>query len=180
MAPGFLSKLVKPSGSHSRNSSAQSSPQSPSSSSRNPSISISSTASSKSASGEGRQRQGNGNGSAAASHGAGGYESSDSGPNVTVVPPSPSVSGSSIPLPDPQSSPARASRELAPADNAESARRRIQSLPASALTAPTPSALPRIKRNGRETWMDAPAYPRSTPGLAARSLGGCSAMEPSA
>ena len=111
MAPGFLSKLVKPSGSHSRNSSAQSSPQSPASASRNPSISISSVSSAKNS----EERAGVGASAASRKQLAASIDSADDGgPNVTVIPPSPSLSGSSIPIPHP--SPTVRQCELAPED----------------------------------------------------------------
>ncbi|KAI0801389.1 hypothetical protein C8Q74DRAFT_487862 [Fomes fomentarius] len=132
MAPGFFSKLVKPSGNHSRNSSANSSPQSPTSS-RHPSISMSSSQSSAKNSVE----KANGNGRPPTIVVEAGYESSGSGPNVTVIPPSPSISGSSLPPP----SPSPPSRELAPDDSKfEDARKRVQSLPAVSPSTPSPSA----------------------------------------
>ena len=140
MAPGFLSKLVKP-GSHSRNSSATSSPQSPASS-RHPSISFSSSNSSKGSQNGTRPPQ------ILIAARAEESEYSDSGPNVTVIPPSPSISGTSgnsIPLPP---SPAPAQRELAPDEHSEDARRRVQSLPAAS---PSPPSSARMSDDGLPT-----------------------------
>ena len=133
MAPGFFSKLVKPSGHHSRNSSTQSSPHSPTPS-RNPSISVSSAGSPKSSVEHANGKTASASPRNAQLKAAPSFDSLDSGPNVTVVPPSPrSVSGNSISVSNPPS-PAHPPRELAPErgpGGAESARKRIQSLPAA-------------------------------------------------